>query len=236
MTFVNKMIAEDLDRSATGYVYDQRQGVPVYYVRYTNHGSGRFYHAPAAVQYVVEATPVAHLDAPETNPFLHPYAVANSVPSYQGTSNYDNEQSLEGEVARDGLYHVDGKIAVNERDDEGEEDGGGDGDEEKDEEEDEEGEIQDRSGGSVKLFGYGGYEDEEEVGEISSDDESGSFETGKGERYSEDGGKGEKGYGTWKEFSKGERGSNDDERREGEFFLNVTIIGKLLENSYFDYF
>lgn len=88
----------------------------------------------------------------------------------------------------------------------------------------------------MKLFGYGGYEDEEEVGEISSDDESGSFETGKGERYSEDGGKGEKGYGTWKEFSKGERGSNDDERREGEFFLNVTIIGKLLENSYFDYF
>ena len=113
MTLTSKMIAEDLDRSATtGYVYNQQQGLPVYYVRYTNHGSGRYYHAPAAVQYVVEAaTPVAHR-VTETNSLLHPYG----VPSYQGIANYGDEQSLERQVAGD-LYRVDGKITVNERDD-----------------------------------------------------------------------------------------------------------------------
>ena len=224
MTLTSKMIAEDLDRSATtGYVYNQQQGLPVYYVRYTNHGSGRYYHAPAAVQYVVEAaTPVAHR-VTETNSLLHPYG----VPSYQGIANYGDEQSLERQVAGD-LYRVDGKITVNERDDaeeekekeKEEEDGERDGEEEKDEEEDDgvdDEEIHDGSGGSVKLFG--GYEDEE-VGEISSSDESGSFETGKGERYSEHGEKGEKGYETWKEFSKRGRGDNNDERQEGKFFLN----------------
>ncbi|XP_016908459.1 cilia- and flagella-associated protein 251-like [Apis cerana] len=215
-TLVNKMIAEDLDRSATTrYVYNQQQGLPVYYVRYTNHGSGRYYHAPAAVQYVVEAaTPVAH-DVTETNPLLHPYAIANGVPSYQGIANYGNEQSLERRVAGD-LYHVDGKITLNERDD-AEEEEEEEGNEEKDEEEDDsvdDEEIHDGSGGSVKLFG--GYEDEE-VGEISSGDESGSFETGKRERCSEHGEKGEKGYEAWKEFSKGGRGSNNDEHREGYY-------------------
>lgn len=219
-TLVNKMIAEDLDRSATTrYVYNQQQGLPVYYVRYTNHGSGRYYHAPAAVQYVVEAaTPVAH-DVTETNPLLHPYAIANGVPSYQGIANYGNEQSLERRVAGD-LYHVDGKITLNERDD-AEEEEEEEGNEEKDEEEDDsvdDEEIHDGSGGSVKLFG--GYEDEE-VGEISSGDESGSFETGKRERCSEHGEKGEKGYEAWKEFSKGGRGSNNDEHREGKIFLNT---------------
>lgn len=226
MTLVNKMIAEDLDRSATDYVYNQQQGLPVYYVRYTNHGSGRYYHAPAAVQYVVEAaTPVAH-GVTETNPLLHPYAIANGVPNHQGIANYGNEQSLERQVAGD-LYHVDGKITEEddvgeeekEKDKEKEEEEDGDGQEEEDEEEDDvdDGEIHDGSGGSMKLFGYGGYEDEE-VGEVSSGDESGSFESEKGERYSEHGGKGEKGYEAWKEFSKGGRGSNNDERREGKFF------------------
>ncbi|EGI62501.1 hypothetical protein G5I_09181 [Acromyrmex echinatior] len=45
---VSKMRMTDLETSASGYAYNQQGGLPVLYMRYTNHGSGRYYHAPAA--------------------------------------------------------------------------------------------------------------------------------------------------------------------------------------------
>lgn len=51
---VSKMRMADLESSAGGYAYNQRPGLPVsYVVRHTNHGSGRYYHAPTPVHYVV---------------------------------------------------------------------------------------------------------------------------------------------------------------------------------------
>ncbi|XP_012062489.1 PREDICTED: RNA polymerase-associated protein LEO1-like [Atta cephalotes] len=57
---VSKMRMTDLETSASGYAYNQQRGLPVLYMQYTNHGSGRYYHAPAAVHYIVGSpTPVA---------------------------------------------------------------------------------------------------------------------------------------------------------------------------------
>ncbi|KYN23035.1 hypothetical protein ALC57_04819 [Trachymyrmex cornetzi] len=57
---VSKMRMTDLETSASGYAYNQQGGLPVLYMRYTNHGSGRYYHAPAAVHYIVGSpAPVA---------------------------------------------------------------------------------------------------------------------------------------------------------------------------------
>jgi len=52
-TIVSEMRMADLASSASGYAYSQRGGLPVSYVRYTNHGSGRYYGAPAPVYYTV---------------------------------------------------------------------------------------------------------------------------------------------------------------------------------------
>jgi len=53
-TTVSEMRMADLASSASGYAYNQRGGLPVSYVRYTNHGSGRYYGAPAPVYYTVD--------------------------------------------------------------------------------------------------------------------------------------------------------------------------------------
>ncbi|XP_076178987.1 uncharacterized protein LOC143152573 [Ptiloglossa arizonensis] len=78
VTSTAKSKTADLEGMASGYAYGQQQGLPVYYVRYTNHVSGRHYRAPdTAVQYVVGAvTPVARA-APATASFLLPYASAD---------------------------------------------------------------------------------------------------------------------------------------------------------------
>ncbi|EZA56634.1 hypothetical protein X777_02238 [Ooceraea biroi] len=68
-TMVSEMRTTDLVSSASGYAYSQRGGLPVSYVRYTNHGSGRYYRAPAPVHYVVDAdgpAPVAPVAVSET--------------------------------------------------------------------------------------------------------------------------------------------------------------------------
>ncbi|XP_076299185.1 uncharacterized protein LOC143218081 isoform X2 [Lasioglossum baleicum] len=70
---VSKMRAEDLESSASGYVYNQQQGLPVYYLHYTDHGSGSHYHTPdAVVAAVAGAQYVAAPVAPA--PILQPYA------------------------------------------------------------------------------------------------------------------------------------------------------------------
>lgn len=66
---VSKMRIADLETSAGGYAYNQRGRLPVSYVRYTNHGSGRYYHAPAPVHYVVGSpAPVAPVVSETASP------------------------------------------------------------------------------------------------------------------------------------------------------------------------
>ncbi|KAF3428227.1 hypothetical protein E2986_06049 [Frieseomelitta varia] len=223
------MIARDLNGgSSIGYAYNQQQGLPVYYVRYTNHGSGRYYHAPA-VQYV--ATPVA--PAVPATTFLHPYVTALDVPrpSHQGTANYRNEQSLEQPVALPVSHHVDEGSEKEEttRQESVEEDR--DNEESKEDEEDEESDHADGVGdedihgeshaGSVETFEHG----REGVGEFTPRGNGGLAEEGGGEKnaneeYSEDGTKGEKKYEKEGESSETEAGSDDSEHEEGYYENN----------------
>ncbi|KOC69589.1 hypothetical protein WH47_05532 [Habropoda laboriosa] len=228
----SKMSTMDLDSSATGYVYNQQQGLPVYYVQYTNHGSGRYYHTPDhhQLQYVAGGTPVAHV-VPHANPSLLPYATAEDPPRHagQGTGNYGNEQSLEHgaqtvESEPSAPYHGDGKIRLN--DGVGEEKSQGESIEEDHDGEEKDGygvdeKIHGGSGGSTKNFGYGGGYGHGGIGK-SRGDGGASFEAGNGEqhaaeKYSEGGENGEKGYETREKYSKGERGSKDDEHQEGYY-------------------
>lgn len=99
---VSKMRMADLESSAGGYAYNQRPGLPVSYVRYTNHGSGRYYHAPAPVHYVagspapvapaVSETALPHEPAPLayatiTRHEIAPYAARQPYPR-DGFINY----------------------------------------------------------------------------------------------------------------------------------------------------
>ncbi|RLU26657.1 hypothetical protein DMN91_000454 [Ooceraea biroi] len=99
-TMVSEMRTTDLVSSASGYAYSQRGGLPVSYVRYTNHGSGRYYRAPAPVHYVVDAdgpAPVAPVAVSETaspHETGTPYATARHeiIQPYprDGFINYDH--------------------------------------------------------------------------------------------------------------------------------------------------
>lgn len=77
---VSKMRIADLETSAGGYAYNQPTGLPVSYVRYTNHGSGRYYHAPTSVHYVAGSSAPVALTVSKTasshEPVLLAYATA----------------------------------------------------------------------------------------------------------------------------------------------------------------
>lgn len=77
---VSKMRMADLETSASGYAYNQQGGLPVLYMRYTNHGSGRYYHAPAPVYYTVGSpapvAPAVSETASSHEPALLAYATA----------------------------------------------------------------------------------------------------------------------------------------------------------------
>ncbi|XP_071564682.1 uncharacterized protein [Temnothorax nylanderi] len=77
---VSKMRMADLETSASGYAYNQQGGLPVLYMRYTNHGSGRYYHAPAPVHYIVGSpapvAPAVSETASSHEPVLLAYATA----------------------------------------------------------------------------------------------------------------------------------------------------------------
>lgn len=102
---VSKMRMADLETSASGYAYDQRAGLPVSYVRYTNHGSGRYYHAPAPVHYVVgSSAPVASAVSETASPHesallayatkrheIAPYAL-RQMSARDGNINYGADQ------------------------------------------------------------------------------------------------------------------------------------------------
>ena len=78
---VSKMRMADLETSASGYSYNQQQGLPVSYVQYTNHGSNLYYDAPKPLQYVstLQAPLQAHLPPP-----LHPIHAPGVVYANQG--------------------------------------------------------------------------------------------------------------------------------------------------------
>lgn len=77
---VSKMRIADLETSAGGYAYNQQAGHPVSYMRYTNHGSGRYYHAPTPVHYVAGSSapvaPAVSETASSHEPVLLAYATA----------------------------------------------------------------------------------------------------------------------------------------------------------------
>ncbi|CAD1475734.1 unnamed protein product [Heterotrigona itama] len=239
-TTLTKMMARDVDGgSSIGYMYNQQQGLPVYYVRYTNHGSGRYYHAPA-VQYV--ATPVARA-VPATT-FLHPYVTTLDVPrpSHQGTANYRNEQleqpaaPLVNSLPRVSHSHVDGKITMA---DEGSEKEGTrewqksvEEDRDNEESEKDEGEVSDRGDGvedeeihggshgdSTETFEHGN--GREGVDESPRGDdrltEEGAGEKNANEEYSENETEREKGYKKGRESSETKTGSDDSEHKEGYY-------------------
>ncbi|XP_015431014.1 PREDICTED: protein starmaker-like [Dufourea novaeangliae] len=97
---VTKMRAADLESSASGYVYDQQQGLPVYYLQYNNHGTGGYYHAPDTVQYV--AAPVAQA------PILKPYAVVDDL----AAGKMAHEDTV---IYGDRIGHVDGAVKTEPR-------------------------------------------------------------------------------------------------------------------------
>nr|XP_012218608.1 PREDICTED: uncharacterized protein LOC105669958 [Linepithema humile] len=94
---VSKMRIADLETLANGYAYNQLGRFPVSYVRYTNHGSGHYYHAPAPVHYVVGSpapvAPVVSETASPHEPVLLTYAtakheIARQPYSHDGFINY----------------------------------------------------------------------------------------------------------------------------------------------------
>ncbi|XP_017875041.1 uncharacterized protein At5g39570-like [Ceratina calcarata] len=208
----------DMDSSATGYVYNQQQGLPVYYVHYTNHGSGRYYH-PDAVQYVFEAAaPVAH-SVPGAS-LLLPYAYDALPSAHQGAADYDNEvkQQLVDSEPR-APYYVGEKMADEHKGKYGTYEAHGDVEGEDSHDENIHGEFD----GSVKDSGYDDSYGHGGIGD-SWDDGGSSFENGAGEDYeskgySEHGEKGDKGYDTKEGFSNSDHGS-DDSGHDGGYYKN----------------
>lgn len=104
-TTVSEMRTADLVSSASGYAYSHRGGLPVSYVRYTNHGSGRYYRAPTPVHYIVDGgdpAPVASVAVSETaspHETGAPYATAR----HEITQPYSRDGFInygEGQLAR----------------------------------------------------------------------------------------------------------------------------------------
>ncbi|KYN01361.1 hypothetical protein ALC62_07980 [Cyphomyrmex costatus] len=93
---VSKMKITDLETSASGYAYNQQAGLPVLYTRYTNHGSGRYYHAPTAVHYIVGSpapvAPTVSETASSHEPVLLAYATAkHGIAPYVARQPYSRD-------------------------------------------------------------------------------------------------------------------------------------------------
>ncbi|XP_043256095.1 uncharacterized protein DDB_G0290685-like [Colletes gigas] len=221
---MTKMRVADLERSATGYVYSQQQGIPVYYMRYTNHGSGRYYHAPDTVHYVVDAVaPVAHVAPATMPPLLIPYASSVDVSQaekqtrQETTDDYGDQRSVQhADVPVTENIPAKELLRFHPRTDDGtrnafeeEHDDSYDSVEQEDEipeqgeqsEHDDNEEIHDVDH-STKMNVGGSYD--------------GSSEAGDGE-YSRHGEKAAKGYKKLEEFEKGERGIDSNENQKGYY-------------------
>lgn len=240
--------AEDLEGSATTYVYTKQQGLPVYYLQYTDHGSGPHYHAADAVQYVA---PVAHA-VPETTPILVAYATVGDT-SHTGKKSYDENDSYGDEQLakhaplnvkpepRAPYYHHEDTVTKEQHDEDGaHNDVGEGGTHGAEHDEDDNDERRDHADGgnsekvydgpdrSAKVFDSGdsyGYGDGGRSHGAHGDGDS-SYEDGGGEKYenerhSEHGEQRDEGYKNYERFDKGEDGSHDDEDEGGKI---VTLV------------
>ncbi|XP_053995263.1 uncharacterized protein DDB_G0283697-like [Hylaeus anthracinus] len=243
---MTKMSAMDLEGSSSGYVYNQQQGLPVYYVQYTNHGSGRYYHAPESVRYVVDpVVPVAHAASAAPASFLRPYESAEDVPQtgkqvHQETANYGRQRSphrLDVPVKEPRApYYVSEKTPEEAKEAFRlrfhEEDGIHNGveveqDDENDSEDEEEDQVDEYNEDSndEEIYddndrsvgtNFGGGYGAKSVGGSSSSEASGSRKHS-GEEYSQRGEKGRESYEKNKEVSKGEHGAHDSENQKGYY-------------------
>lgn len=240
----------DLVGSATGYTYNQQQGVPVYYVQYTNQGSGRYYHTPDTVRYVLDsAAPVASA-IPETTLHQQPYATVHDVPrsihrKHEEAANYGNQQSLKHAVPQPRApYYVSEKVTREKEDKKStyDENVKEDRDDEKkeldDSEEDDDEDVHGDSNGGVIKFNYSGRGSDDgssfeatDGGEAEEHSEHG--ENHKEEEHAEHGEKGESGYKKSEKHSKGEKGIDDEEHQKGKLITLKNKIGYFVSKSEF---
>ncbi|XP_078036931.1 uncharacterized protein LOC144470026 [Augochlora pura] len=233
---VTKMRAEDLASSASGYVYNQQQGLPVYYLHYTDHGSGSYNHGAAARAPVAQVPPILQpraaaaaavaLDKGTPREILT-YADRQlpnhvSVPSEPRAPYYSEGLEEHGvdKAHRSGEEHDQDGRGDEQRD---LPDGDNDGDAPGFDHSHEESDIRGDSGEGRGEF-YGHHSDES--GRYHAPRDGGSvFEDGSGEQYaaeehSQRGESGEEGYKSKSVFGKGERGAYDGEHSEGRYSEN----------------
>ncbi|XP_048511008.1 sarcoplasmic reticulum histidine-rich calcium-binding protein-like [Athalia rosae] len=220
---VSRMKMADLETSATGYSYHQRHGAPASYVQYNDHGTGRYYEAPAPVNYVSSApgplaisTPIAY-GAPKTILQLETvpvqYGKQNGLPpGYIVPLLPQREQPLAPyyvpatEAPKPAL-----KIEIVEDEDEDDDEGDEEGDEEDDGDDDGDDEEEDVGPEHPEgSFGHGfdGHVESHEDAEGHRHD---------AEEHQARGEKGEKGYKNYHGFDKGEKGEHDSENHKGQY-------------------
>lgn len=242
---VSKMRIADLETSANGYAYNQQRGLPVAYMRYTNHGSGRYYHAPAPVHYIGSPAPVAPVvseTASSHEPVLLAYATAkHEIAPYVARQPYPRDGFINygvGQLAKYAQPLDPPKLAarapyyaprafkprdtdknIDKRSDDEENENDYDSDEnddgDKKEEKDRVPENREKAVDSMATHPIHGLDNSRSNIDVS-------FELG--EKYSAaqnsaHGEKGDKGYNKRVEFDVGERGQHDKSRQQGGFLF-----------------
>lgn len=234
---ISKMRIDDLETSASGYAYNRQGLFPVSYVRYTNHGSGRYYHAPAPVHYVVGSpapvAPVVSETASPHEPVLLTYAtakheIARQPYPHDGFINYGAgqlakyAQSLEppelisrapyyaSGASRSSETNIDKRIDNEANEDEKNSDYNSDEDNDGDEEE-AKNHVNEKATDFIATHPIHGLDDPRSDIDVSLE---------LGEKYSAvrnsaHGEKGDKGYNKRVEFDVGERGQHDKSRQQG---------------------
>lgn len=240
---VSKMRIADLETSASAYAYNQQGRLPVLYMRYTNHGSGRYYHAPAPVHYIVGSpapvAPAVSETASSHEPVLLAYATAkHEIAPYVTRQPYPRDgfinygvgqlakyaQPLEPKLAARAPYYApnafkphetDKNIDKRSDDEENEDDYDSDDDGDKKEEKSHVPENREKAVDFMVTHPIHGLDN-------SRSDIDISFEHG--EKYSAaqnsaHGEKGDKGYNKQVEFDVGGRGQHDKSRQQGGFLF-----------------
>lgn len=239
---VSKMRIADLESSASGYAYNQQGGLPASYMRYTNHGSGRYYRAPAPVHYIVggpaPVAPAVSETASSHEPVPLAYATAkHEIAPYVARQPYPRDGFINygvGQLAKYAQPLGPPKLAarapyyafkpretdknIDKRSGDGETvdgDYGGDEDGDKKEEKAHVPENREKAVDFTVTHPIHGLDN-------SRSDIDVSFEHG--EKYSAaqnsaHGEKGDKGYNKQVEFDVGERGQHDKSRQQGGFLF-----------------
>ncbi|XP_076628025.1 uncharacterized protein LOC143345106 [Colletes latitarsis] len=189
------MRVADLERSATGYVYSQQQGIPVYYMRYANHGSGRYYHAPDTVHYVVDAVAPTHQQTIDQRSVQRTEVpvTENQVLRFHPRTDDGTHNAFE-EEHDDSYDSVEGEHSEHNDDEE----------------------IHDVDH-STKMNVGGSYGSKGEYHDDEGSSEARDGEEHVAEEYSQHGEKADKGYKKFEEFEKGERGVYNNENQKGYY-------------------